>query len=79
MIIPDHPQPATQTMKPHHKIISFIIAFLSTYFIHQANGQSLEVNLIQSKNGYLIFTTGTINLPINYEYHYLTVNLTKIH
>jgi len=48
------------------------------YFIKKTNGQSLVVNPIQSKNVYLIFKTGTINLPFNYEHHYLTVNLTKI-
>lgn len=35
------------------------------------------MNPIQAKNGYLIFKTGSINIPINYEYHYLSVNLTK--
>jgi len=78
MIIPDHRLMTTKIRKLQHKIIPFIIQFLLMYFIQQTNGQSLEVNPIQSKNGYLIFKTGTINLPINYEYHYLAVNLTKI-
>jgi len=67
-----------QTRKPLHKTILFPIMFLIILLIQQANGQSFEINPIQSKNGYLIFTTGTKNLPINYEYHYLTVNLTKM-
>lgn len=39
--------------------------------------QNIDINPIQAKNGYLIFQTGNIDLPTNYEYHCLTVNLTK--
>jgi hypothetical protein len=47
------------------------------YLLTTVNAQNLEVTPIQAKNGYLIFQTGSIDLPINYEYHYLSVNLTK--
>jgi len=41
------------------------------------NTQYLEVTPIQAKNGYLIFQTETIDLPINHEYHYLSITLLK--
>jgi len=55
-------------------MILYYLLLCSTRF---AQGQSLEVNPIQAKNGYLIFNTGSISLPTNYEYHYLFVNITK--
>jgi len=40
-------------------------------------GQSIEINPIKAQNGYLVFKTGSIEIPTNYEYHYLSVNITK--
>jgi len=40
-------------------------------------GQSIEINPIKAQNGYLVLKTGSIEIPTNYEYHYLSVNITK--
>jgi len=47
------------------------------FLVSTINTQYLEVTPIQVKNGYLIFQTGLIDLPISHEYHYLSINLTK--
>jgi len=41
------------------------------------NNQFIEINPIKSYNGYLLFMTDTINIPDSFEYHYLTINITK--
>jgi len=40
-------------------------------------GQNIEINPIKAQNGYLVLKTGSIEIPTNYEYHYLSVNITK--
>lgn len=42
-----------------------------------AQGSNIEVNPINAKNGYLIFQTGNTEIPVNYEYHCLSINITK--
>jgi len=39
--------------------------------------ESIEINPIKAQNGYLVFKTGSTEIPTNYEYHYLSVNITK--
>jgi len=55
-------------------IIFFII--LATV-IQLTIEQSIETNPIKAQNGYLVFKTGSIEIPTNFEYHYLSVNITK--
>jgi len=55
-------------------IIFFII--LATV-IQLTIGQSIEINPIKAQNGYLVFKTGSIEIPTYYEYHYLSINITK--
>jgi len=38
----------------------------------------IEVNPISAKNGYLIFQTGTMEIPTSYEYQYLSITKTHI-
>lgn len=69
MTVPDQLQ---DPLKKAVLLTIFIICLISS-----AHTQSQEVNPIYAKNGYLIFQTGSIDLPVNYEYHYLSVNITK--
>jgi len=41
------------------------------------NNEFIETNPIKSYNGYLLFMTDTINIPDSFEYHCLTINITK--
>jgi len=41
------------------------------------NNQLIEINPIKSYNGYLLFMTDTINIPDSFEYHCVTINITK--
>lgn len=54
--------------------VNIIMILYFAHFTQKAKSQSMEINPVQSKNGHLIFKTGSLDLPINYEYHCLTVN-----
>jgi len=41
-------------------------------------GQSIEINPIKARNEYLVFKTGSIEIPTKYEYHYLSINIKKL-
>jgi len=56
--------------------ISMNLVILATA-IQLTIGQSIEINPIKAQNGYVVFKTGSIEIPSNYEYHYLSVNITK--
>lgn len=64
-----------QLQDPLKKAVIFTIFIIC--LISSAHTQSVEVNPIYAKNGYLIFQTGSIDIPVNYEYHYLSINITK--
>jgi len=71
MIIPDQPK----KHKVHNILLIMLSCILSLITMVKCN--NIEVNPISAKNGYLIFQTGTMEIPTSYEYHYLSINITK--
>lgn len=71
MIIPDQPK----KHKVHNILLIMLSCILSLIITVKCN--NIEVNPINAKNGYLIFQTGTMEIPTSYEYHYLSINITK--
>lgn len=62
-------------MMKHLKLLMLLI--LST-ICTTVNTQQVEVNPIQNDQGFILFESGTINLPISFEHHCLTINVTQI-
>jgi len=56
---------------------TIIFSIILATVIQLTIGQSIETNPIKAQNEYLVFKTGSIEIPTNYEYHYLSVNITK--
>jgi len=57
----------------NNSVKTIIFCIIWATVIQLTIGQSITINPTKTQNGYLVFKTGSTN----YEYHYLSVNITK--